>query len=632
MKELAWLVPALPLVAWAVILLVGKRLPDGGAPVGILAVAVGWVISLTILFGVIGGADAYHTGTSWAPIGQDFEIPLGMTVDGLAAVLLVVVTTVSLFVQIYSVSYMRGDERYTLFFAKLSLFTAGMLIVVLADNLLLLLVGWEIMGVCSYFLIGHWWEDPANARAAVKAFLTTRVGDLGFMAGIFVLFWAAGGFEIERIVDGVESGRISSATVTLGAALLFCGAIGKSGQFPLHTWLPDAMAGPTPVSALIHAATMVAAGVFLVARMYPVFEASGAVLNEIAIIASITMLIAALLALVQDDIKRVLAYSTVSQLAYMMAGLGVGGYSAGVFHLFTHAFFKALLFLAAGAVIHAVHSNDMSEMGGLARAMPVTFGTFLVGALALAGIAPLSGFWSKDEILTDAWKAGFGGGVEGLATSRGVAQVVFVAGMVTAFLTALYVARMLWLTFGAAYRGQGHPHEAEAGILFPLVVLAVGAALAGFVGLGDNSISTWIQTPLLPSEGPATLNLGLIVAATAVALLGLLLGTALYRRGLPEREYLERLPLVWTTLQHKYYLDDLYERGLVRAVAGALAPATYWFDQRLVDGAVNGAGLGTRRLARGLRYVQSGQAQWYAAALFLGVVGLAVVVTQLIGR
>jgi NADH-quinone oxidoreductase subunit L len=632
MKELAWLVPVLPLVAWAVILLVGKRLPDGGAPVGVLAVAAGWVISLTILFGVIGGAEAYHASTGWAPIGDDFEIPLGMAVDGLAAVLLVVVTTISLFVQIYSVSYMRGDERYTLFFANLSLFTAGMLIVVLADNLLLLLVGWEIMGVCSYFLIGHWWEDPANARAAVKAFLTTRVGDLGFMAGIFVLFWAAGSFEIERIIDGVESGRISSATVTLGAALLFCGAIGKSGQFPLHTWLPDAMAGPTPVSALIHAATMVAAGVFLVARMYPVFEASGAVLNEIAIIASITMLIAALLALVQDDIKRVLAYSTVSQLAYMMAGLGVGGYSAGVFHLFTHAFFKALLFLAAGAVIHAVHSNNMSEMGGLARAMPVTFGTFLVGALALAGIAPLSGFWSKDEILTDAWTAGFGEGVEGLATSRSVAQVVFVAGMVTAFLTALYVARMLWLTFGAAYRGQGRPHEAEAGILVPLLVLAVGAALAGFVGLGDNSISTWIQTPLLPSEGPATLNLGLIVVATAVALLGLLLGTALYRRGLPEREYLERLPPVWTTLQRKYFLDDLYERGLVRAVTGAVAPATYWFDQRLVDGAVNGAGLGTRRLARGLRYVQSGQAQWYAAALFLGVVGIAVVVTQLVGR
>jgi NADH-quinone oxidoreductase subunit L len=632
MKELAWLVPALPLVAWAVILLVGKRLPDGGAPVGILAVAVGWVISLTILFGVIGGADAYHVAVEWAPLGPGLEIPLGMTVDGLAAVLLAMVTTISLFIQIYSVSYMRGDERYTLFFANLSLFTAGMLIVVLADNLILLLVGWEIMGVCSYFLIGHWWEDVANARAAVKAFLTTRVGDLGFMAGIFVLFWAAGSFEIERIIQGVESGRISSTTVTLGAVLLFCGAIGKSGQFPLHTWLPDAMAGPTPVSALIHAATMVAAGVFLVARMYPVFEASGAVLNEIGIIASITMLISALLALVQEDIKRVLAYSTVSQLAYMMAALSVGGYSAGVFHLVAHAFFKALLFLAAGAVIHAVHSNDMREMGGLARAMPVTFTTFLIGALALAGIAPLAGFWSKDEILTDAWNAGFGGGVEGLATSRTVAQIVFVTGMLTVFLTALYVARMLWLTFGAAYRGQGHPHEASAGMLFPLVVLAAGAALGGLLALGDNSISAWIATPLLPSEGPATLNIGLIVASSAVGLLALALGTALYRRGLPEREYLERFPPVWTTLQRKFYLDDLYERGLVRAVTGALAPATYWFDQRVIDGAVNLAGLGTRRLARGLRYVQSGQAQWYAAALFLGVVGLAVVVTQLVGR
>jgi NADH-quinone oxidoreductase subunit L len=632
MKELAWLVPALPLAAWAVILLVGKRLPDGGAPVGILAVAAGCVISLTILFGVIGGADPYHAAVAWAPFGPGLEIPLGMTVDGLAAVLLAMVTTVSLFIQIYSVFYMRGDERYTLFFANLSLFTAGMLIVVLADNLILLLVGWEIMGICSYFLIGHWWEDPANSRAAIKAFLTTRVGDLGFMAGIFVLFWAAGGFEIERIVQGVESGRISSTTVTLGAVLLFCGAIGKSGQFPLHTWLPDAMAGPTPVSALIHAATMVAAGVFLVARMYPVFEASGTVLNEIAIIASITMLISALLALVQEDIKRVLAYSTVSQLAYMMAALGVGGYSAAVFHLVAHAFFKALLFLAAGAVIHAVHSNDMREMGGLSRAMPVTFTTFLIGALALAGIAPLSGFWSKDEILTDAWNAGFGGGVEGLATSRTVAQVVFVAGLVTVFLTALYVARMLWLTFGAAYRGEGRPHEAEAGMLVPLVVLAAGAAFGGLLALGDNSISAWIATPQLPSEGPATLNLGLIVASSAVGLLALALGTALYRRGLPEREYLERFPPVWTTLQHKFFLDDLYEGVLVRAVTGVLAPATYWFDQRVLDGVINGAGLGTRRLARGLRYVQSGQAQWYAAALFLGVVGIAVLVTQLVGR
>jgi NADH-quinone oxidoreductase subunit L len=635
MEKLAWLAPALTLVAWAVILLVGKRMPGRGAEVGILAVGIGWVISLGVLGQVVGGdREPYHLTGEWAPFGPDLSIPIGVTVDGLAAVLLVVVTTVSLFVQVYSVSYMRGDERYTIFFSFLSLFTAGMLIVVLADNLLFLLVGWEIMGVCSYFLIGHYWEDHANSRAAIKAFLTTRVGDIGFLFGIFVFFWSARSFEIGGIIEAVESGRISSTTVTLGAVLLFCGAIGKSGQFPLHVWLPDAMAGPTPVSALIHAATMVAAGVFLVARMYPVFAASPAALNEIAVLAAITMLIAALLALVQDDIKRVLAYSTVSQLAYMMAGLGVGGYTAGVFHLFTHAFFKALLFLAAGSIIHAVHSNNMSEMGGLRRVMPWTFGTFAVGALALAGIFPLAGFWSKDEILTDAYNAGFGAPSEEFAGSPDVARIVFVVGMVTAFLTAFYVARMLWLTFGAAYRGQGHPHEPDAVMLGPLVFLAAGAALAGFAGaplIGSNNFAAWIATPLLPAEGAAHLNWGLAAATTAIALLGIALGRALYRRGLPEQEYLARFPLLYKTLERKFFLDDLYEQGIVRAVTGVLAPAVYWFDQRVIDGVVNGAGLGTRRLARGLRYVQSGQVQWYAAALFIGVVGLAVVFTQFVG-
>ncbi len=635
MVKLAWLIPALPLLAWAVILLVGKRTPGKGAPIGILAVAVGWVLSIGILAGVIGGNAPYHIDGTWAPISDQFRIPIGITVDGLAAVLLFVVTTVSLFVQIYSVSYMRGDERYTIFFAKLSLFTAGMLIVVLADNLLELLVGWEIMGICSYFLIGHYWEDHANSRAAIKAFLTTRVGDLGFMAGIFVLFWATRSFEISRIVDAAHSGQLSSGTITLGAVLLFCGAIGKSGQFPLHTWLPDAMAGPTPVSALIHAATMVAAGVFLVGRMYPVFEASPAALNEVAIIGAVTMLIAAMLALIQDDIKRVLAYSTVSQLAYMMAGLGVGGYSAGIFHLFTHAFFKALLFLAAGSIIHSIHTNNLSEMGGLRKAMPWTFTTFTIGALALAGIIPLAGFWSKDEILTDAWRAGFGGGVEGVATSQAVAQVVFVIGVITAFLTAFYVARMLWLAFGGAYRGAGHPHESDGIMLVPLVVLAIGSVFAGVVGsplVGSNNIGKWISTPLLPSEGAVQVNWGLVAATTVIAVLGIALGGALYRRGLPEREYLERIPPLYTLLERKYFLDDLYEGVFVRAVTGQLAPATYWFDQRVIDGVVNGAGLGTRRLSRGLRYLQSGQAQWYAAALFVGVVGLAVVVTQVIGR
>jgi NADH-quinone oxidoreductase subunit L len=635
MVILAWLIPALPMLAWAVILLAGKRTPGKGAPIGILAIGTGWVLSIVILARVVGGGESFHASTTWAPLSADLVIPIGILVDGLAAVLLFVVTTISLLVQVYSVSYMRGDERYTFFFAKLSLFTSGMLIVVLADNLLMLLVGWEIMGVCSYFLIGHYWEDHANSRAAVKAFLTTRVGDLGFMAGIFVLFWATRSFEIPGIVAAAHSGRLSSGTITLGAVLLFCGAIGKSGQFPLHTWLPDAMAGPTPVSALIHAATMVAAGVFLVARMYPVFEASPAALNEVALIGSLTMLIAALLALVQDDIKRVLAYSTVSQLAYMMAGLGVGGYGAGIFHLFTHAFFKALLFLAAGAIIHSIHTNNMSEMGGLRRVMPWTFATFTIGALSLAGIIPLAGFWSKDEILTQAWRVGFGGGAEGVATSTGVAQVVFVVGVLTAFLTALYVTRMLWLAFGGAYRGQGHPHEADGIMLAPLAVLATGSVVAGVVGsplVGTDNIGKWISTALLPSEGAVTVNWGLVGSTTLVALLGILAGSALYRRGLPEREYLARIPPLYTLLEHKYYLDDLYEGVFVRAVTGQLAPATYWFDQRVIDGIVNGSALATRRLSRGLRYVQSGQAQWYAAALFVGVVGIAVVVTQVIGR
>jgi NADH-quinone oxidoreductase subunit L len=634
MERLAWLVPALTLAAWALILLVGRRLPGKGAPFGILAVGAGWLLSLGILGRVIGGAEPYHLQGDWAPFAADLHIPIGITVDGLAAVLLVVVTTVSLLVQIYSVGYMRGDKRYLLYFANLSLFTTGMLVVVLADNLLFLLVGWEIMGICSYFLIGHWWEEEANARAAIKAFLVTRVGDIGFLFGIFVFFWAAKSFEIERIIAGVESGAIGPTTVTLGAVLLFCGAIGKSGQFPLHVWLPDAMAGPTPVSALIHAATMVAAGVFLVARMFPVFEASATAMNEIGVIASITMLIGALLALVQDDIKRVLAYSTVSQLAYMMAGLGVGGYESGVFHLFTHAFFKAGLFLAAGSVIHAVGSNSMSRMGGLARVMPWTFWSFTIGALALAGIFPLAGFWSKDEILTEAWNLGFGTPAEHVATSQGVAQVVFVTGMFTAFLTAFYVARMLWLTFGSAYRGDRHPHEPDGFMLVPIVLLAVGAALAGLLGsplIGENNFGSWIATPQLPARGAVVVNWGLAATATAVAVLGIALGWRLYRKGLPEREYLTRFPLLYTTLEHKFYLDDLYD-GSVRGVVGALAPATYWFDQRVIDGAVNGIAIGTRQLARGLRYLQSGQAQWYAAALFIGVVGLAVVVTQVIGR
>jgi NADH-quinone oxidoreductase subunit L len=630
MLQIAWIIPAFTLLAWAVIVLAGKRLPDGGSFVGILAIGAGFVVSVGILAQVIDGAEAYHTSTTWAVFGPGLEIPFGMTVDGLTAVMLFVVSTVSLLVQVYSTSYMRGDPRYTFYFSNLSLFTTGMLTVVLADNLLLLLVGWEVMGLCSYLLIGHYWEDKANSSAAIKAFLVTRTGDVGFLFGIIVLFWAGRTFEIEGLIERVESGAISGNVLTLAAVLLFCGAIGKSAQFPLNTWLPDAMAGPTPVSALIHAATMVAAGVFLVARMFPLFEASSTAMNEIAILATITMLLAALLALVQDDIKRVLAYSTVSQLAYMMAGLGVGGYTAGMFHLFTHAFFKALLFLGAGSIIHAVHSNNMSEMGGLRKVMPRTFWTFIIGSLALAGIAPLSGFWSKDEILHDAYVAGFGTPEEGLLTSRPVAQLVFVVGLITALLTAFYVARMLWLTFGGAYRGQGHPHESDAAMTTPLIILSIGAAFAGFVNsplAGENNFGRWIETPLLPSHGAVTIEPMIAGVSTLIALAGLGLGTVLYRRGLPEREYLAGFPPLYTTLQRAFYLDDLYLALFVRPIKGVLARAAVLFDRNVIDGVVNGSGAVTRRFGGALRHVQSGQVQWYAAALFAGVVGVAVVFT-----
>src|ERR671914_2677560 len=388
-----WLVPLLPFLAFLIILFFGKRMPDRGHTVGIAAVGIGLVLSIAGFIELASGAGGVEKSWTWFAFEQSgLELEFGMNYDFLTGVMFLVVTIVSLMVQIYSTGYMHDDSRYTWFYAALSLFTASMLLLVIANNLLMMLVGWEGVGVCSYFLIGHYWEEKEYSSAAIKAFITTRIGDVGFLFGIFVLFIAGHTFNVIELNHAAEEGHLSGTLLTVGALLLFCGAVGKSAQFPLHVWLPDAMAGPTPVSALIHAATMVVAGIYLVARMFVLFEHAGAALQVVAVIASITMLIAAFLALVQDDIKRVLAYSTISQLAYMMAALGVGAYTAGVFHLFTHAFFKALLFLGAGSVIHAVHSNNMSDMGGLKEEMPVTFWTFLIGAAALAGGFPLAGF------------------------------------------------------------------------------------------------------------------------------------------------------------------------------------------------------------------------------------------------
>src|SRR6266511_2130156 len=491
-------------------------MPGKGAEIGIVAVAISFVMSLIVMghFVANGNARPEEAGFTWFDLGG-FSLQVSMFVDGLTAVMFCVVTFVSLCVQIYSTAYMHDDRRYTWYFAALSLFTTTMLNLVIANDLIQLLVGWELVGICSYVLVGHWWEDKVNSNAGIKAFITTKTGDIPFLFGIFTLIAATGTSNMHAINLGADQGAIGSGLLFAGALLLFGGAIGKSAQFPLHVWLPDAMAGPTPVSALIHAATMVAAGVYLVGRLFSVFvNAPSGVLTFVAVIGSITMVIAALLAMVQDDIKRVLAYSTVSQLAYMVSGLSLGlsGYTPGLFHLFTHAFFKALLFLAAGSVIHAVHSNNMSEMGGLRRPMPLTYWTFLIGAAALSGIPPLAGFWSKDEIISQAWKSGHYG--------------VFVVTLATAVLTAFYMTRAVLLTFFGEYRGQAHPHESPIGMTGPMTVLAALSVVAGFLG-PTHLFADWVHFGPLVRE---PVDYGFAAISLLGAAAGVVAGYGLYRR------------------------------------------------------------------------------------------------------
>jgi NADH-quinone oxidoreductase subunit L len=639
----AWVVALLPLVSAVLILFLGKRSPGHGAYYGIAAVAAGVVISLGALWNFVQSGPVAQASIEWFRIGP-LRVDVGQYVDGLTAVMLFVVTTVSLCVQVYSLGYMHGDRRFTWFYVVLSLFTAAMLDVVISISLFQLLVGWEVMGICSYLLIGHWWEEHANSSAAIKAFITTRTGDIPFLFGIFVLVAATGmtTSNIPAITEMAARGEISQLSLTAAALLLFGGAIGKSAQFPLHVWLPDAMAGPTPVSALIHAATMVAAGVYTVGRLFEVFlHADPIVLTVVSTTAAITMLIAALLAMVQDDIKRVLAYSTVSQLAYMVAGLSLGeaGYTAGVFHLFTHAFFKALLFLGAGSVIHAVHTNNMSEMGGLKRFMPVTFWTFAIGSAALAGIPPFAGFWSKDEIISTAFH-------QGKYALWGIAAF-------TAIVTAFYMMRAVLLTFYGQYRGHAHPHESPATITGPLIALAVLSCTVGFLNATAFAIHEFTDWVHIGAEEHVPFNYGFAALSILGALIGLAVGYRLYARWRTP-DPLRALGPGYTLLENKYYLDDVYWRGIVRPIRDNVSAAVVWFDRHVVDAVVNGAAWVTRRVGIGvndfdgevldgavngigrttgftgglLRYLQSGNVQRYAAFLFTGVLVLAIVVTR----
>jgi NADH-quinone oxidoreductase subunit L len=578
---------------------------------------------------------------TWFSNGQ-IDIKAGIHIDGLAVALLFVVSTISLLVHIFSTSYVHGDERFTHYFAFLSLFTTGMFVLVTASNTLQALFGWELMGLCSFGLIGHWWEQYPNARAALKAFFTTRTGDVGLLVGISILFFAAGEtFDIASTNAAAIAGEIPDGVLIAAAAALLVAVIGKSAQFPLHTWLPDAMAGPTPVSALIHAATMVVAGVYLIARLYGVFweafDIADGGFNAIAIVGGITILIAAALAFVQRDIKKVLAYSTVSQLGFMVMALGVGAWTAAIFHLFTHAFFKACLFLGAGSVSHSGshHSFDMvADMGGLKKYMPKTFWTFATATLALAGVPPLAGFWSKDEILLGAGENGY--------------TFFLVVGLVGAFMTAAYMTRCVYLTFFGEPRGAAahhHPHESPSTITIPLIILAVLSVFAGLLNApGILKFTEWTDNITVITAGMEHHDFSIITAlfSVVVGLGGILTAYAYYWKGfrVGVLKYDQGISgSIYRFLGNKYYLDDLYEKGVVAGVSGPVARAAYWINQKVLDGVVNGAGVTARGLARfvyeigtgyasegagaGLRVVQTGKVQQYAVAMFIGVIAFA---------
>jgi NADH-quinone oxidoreductase subunit L len=759
--ENAWLIPLIPGVAFAVIILVGQRLPFKGAEVGIASMAAATVLAAGTAYQWIERTDSVPEDSFVEPVVRSWtwwesggiEFGIGQYVDGLATMMLLLVAFISLLVQIYSFEYLRGDRRFTHYFAGITLFSAGMLVMVLAENMVQLILGWEIMGLCSFLLIGHWWEDEANAKAALKAFWTVRVGDVGLLVGTAMLFfstneWAqenlgVSGFTIQGIQGWALSGEGSHTLLLWIAVALFIACIGKSAQFPLHTWLPDAMAGPTPVSSLLHSSTMVVAGVFLVARLYPVFWEGFSIpdvsTNLIVVIAAITIVISALLAFVQDDIKKVLAYSTVGQLGYMMLGLGAGAWLPAVFHIFTHAFFKCCLFLCAGSVSHSGshHSFDMRrDMGGLAKKMPITAAAWIVSGVALCGVFPLAGFFSKDEIIDNVGHTGY--------------EVFMWIAIGGAFLTAAYTARATYLTFfgeprgaaaghlhevHAAHTGDAHdvdseqaledaghdargPHESPKLILIPICILAVLAAVAGLanaVPFGERweKFSLYVEpraeAVAEAPEGEAGEVEGLLAPAAeddgegeeaahasgcgheepaagtvcyfpaidhaefkwskaavslAVVVLGLvsswivciLLYTRRDRRlvGLTERFAPARAGYVFVA--NKYYLDALYDNVIVRAIAHPIADAAYWtnqhiidgivnavgragrwlggwfyrnIDQRVVDGAVDGAGFVATETGESLRPVQSGRVNQYGALLFgaaaIGAVVLVIV-------
>ncbi len=607
MIQYAWLIPVFPLLAFVLLVLFGKRLKGNAAYVGIVSLLASFGMSVGILLERIGGEHVRYV-VNWLTFG-DTTITMGYEVTPLNAMMLLIVTLVSLLVHMFSRDYLHGDERIEVFYSYLGLFTFSMLGLVLSPNLLQLFIFWELVGLCSYLLVGFWYFKPEAAAAAKKAFLTTRIGDVGLLIGLILTFVYTGSFEYEQIFAAIQSGLVDQTMITMIALLIFLGAVGKSAQFPLHVWLPDAMEGPTPVSALIHAATMVAAGVYLVAVMYPMFLASSTALTVVAYVGAITAIFAASIGLVQNDIKRILAYSTVSQLGFMMLALGTAGYVAGLFHLMTHAFFKALLFLAAGSVIHSVHSQDINDMGGLWGKMRITAVTFLIGALAIAGIPPLAGFWSKDEIFASVWASGD--------------MLLFTITVVTAFLTAFYMFRLFFMTFVGSYRGEHKPHESGPFMTIPLMILAFLAVVAGFVNapFTHHALGEFLLTGTGIGE-QALATTWMMVLSVALGVIAIFFAWLIYGKGSIQRDAIaQRFAGIHRILFNKYYIDELYSNLIVKPLV-AFGKGIWAFDRNIVDGLVNLVAKGTKGTGQSYSNVQSGQVQTYGLVTVIGGIAI----------
>ena len=639
MFDLLWLIPLLPLAGFLTITFGGSRLPSAAAAV----IGVGSVSVSAVLSFLLGGTFLLHPPEgdahvqflwTWMLVG-DFAPSVAFRLDALSIVMLWVITGVGALIHLYSVEYMRGDQAFKRFFAYMNLFVCMMLILVLADNLLLLYLGWEGVGLCSYLLIGFWSEDPSNGAAARKAFIVTRVGDTAMALGLFLLATELGTLDIQTaMARAVERWPVGSNLAVATALLLLIGALGKSAQLPLHTWLPDAMAGPTPVSALIHAATMVTAGVYMVARANILYTLAPAAATVVASVGALTALYAATIGLTQFDIKRVLAYSTISQLGYMFIGVGVGAFAAGIFHLMTHAFFKALLFMAAGSVMHALsNETDMRRMGGLKDKMPRTFWTMLLATLAIAGIPGFSGFFSKDEILWQAWS-----GVHG-------APWLWLIGAVAAALTTFYMFRLIFMTFSGTLRADAqtahHVHESPGVMTWPLIILAILSVGGGWIGIpavlggGQHfehflapvfAASTTIQdgAAASPAEAGHGLELMLMGIVLLAVLASLWLAWRFYGRksDLPERTA-KRLGGLYTLVFNKYYIDELYDAAITRPLRRFSESALWRFiDTRVIDGSLNGVAALIGAGSRALSSVQTGMVQNYALLFVFGVVAL----------